>query len=445
MDDILKSFSKGDSRNDFEHTLKAWDDNIGLNIHNDFNYLLEEDDSFENNNKNDNGDFLFCTMFNCKTIINKNLINSYDFASKGIQKKSMIKINRISDCVAKPFLRLKLKNNVNSEEIINILTLLCDASFDYIQGGVTIINIPKLLFNFIICKKYDNDIKIIDVEQLLSEMTMDELIDKAVVKGINSVNQNQKYMFEDETSKYLDIPLLLDFYSYNSKILLIATQFHDIFYELNIPGQNIKELSKYVDNIYLLHEQNIFASNIERKNIATCNANYLMMKSKNNYYHGFCDTTVTAYGYQTSKFAFVIMRKHYDDENDSTQYPQIVNVNVVCEDNTNIFIEPQNIWVEQFNEILIYGIALDGVSDMNNWIKVMNECSSVKTSDFISIQGNYNNLNPNNFEGVFQHINLKEITIDFNCTTTPVNMEILFLNQNIQMIAGGMTGCHIND
>lgn len=233
--------------------------------------------------------------------------------------------------------------------------------------------------------------------------------------------------------------MLLDFYSYGANIQLIATQFNDTVYQLTIPKQNINELGKYVDNIYALHEKNIYVTGPEHKNMASVTYDMFTMQSQNNYYHGFCDTTITTYGQSASKFAFVIIRNHHDDANDSTQYPQINGIEVICENQSSISIELQNIWIEQFNEILIYGIALDGVSDMNKWLKVMNECSPMKSTDF-TVSTNYKNLNSNNFEGIFQHVQLDKLIINFTHTATPVNMEIVIINQNIQQIRGGMTG-----
>ena len=54
MEDIFKSFGKGHPENEFENILKAWDDNVGLNVRDEFNYSLEDDSSFANHDNSVN-------------------------------------------------------------------------------------------------------------------------------------------------------------------------------------------------------------------------------------------------------------------------------------------------------------------------------------------------------------------------------------------------------
>lgn len=63
----------------------------------------------------------------------------------------------------------------------------------------------------------------------------------------------------------------------------------------------------------------------------------------------------------------------------------------------------------------------------------------MKSTDFTETI-EYNNINSNNFEGIFQHISMDKLIVNFTYTTTPVNMEVLIINQNMQRIMYGMAG-----
>ena len=89
-------------------------------------------------------------------------------------------------------------------------------------------------------------------------------------------------------------------------------------------------------------------------------------------------------------------------------------------------------------KIMIYGIAADGVSDMSNWIKVLSE--GIDSMDNLKFGDNTNNLNSNNYGGLYMVTSLDTIKITWHSSNVPVNIEIVHINQNIQRFMGGMTG-----
>jgi hypothetical protein len=94
--------------------------------------------------------------------------------------------------------------------------------------------------------------------------------------------------------------------------------------------------------------------------------------------------------------------------------------------------------------LIIYGIAADGISNMKNWVRVQSECiDSIEKMSFGSNENGKiagSNLNPNNYNGVYGNVYLTGIKIYWSETAIQTNVEIFFVNQNIQRVMSGMTG-----
>ena len=107
-------------------------------------------------------------------------------------------------------------------------------------------------------------------------------------------------------------------------------------------------------------------------------------------------------------------------------------------------IQLDNIWVAQFDDFVIYGIAADGISNMKNWIRVQSECIDSFEKMAFSVDENKMipslNINPNNYDGVFGIVNLTRIKIYWSETQIQTNVEIFFIQQNITQIMHGMAG-----
>ena len=188
------------------------------------------------------------------------------------------------------------------------------------------------------------------------------------------------------------------------------------------------------------------------------------------YYHCWSDNYIELCGDSFEKFIFIVVRQHevsdyesgivnqLDGDVDVTQFPQISRIELEDNNHKQFDISLDRMWVGQFDNVIIYGIAADGVSDMSNWIKVLSESvesiedlnldSVHKNNDDNNDDGNnyskkarnVNNLNSNNYEGMYLVSNLNKIKISWYNTNIPVNVEIIHINQNIQRMMGGMSG-----
>lgn len=484
--DIFKKSADYDPNLSWNKTIKTWEENVlgseKYSLSNaDFNYELESDTSFSNAliNKDNINISILPMLFDQNLNPDPNKKNNFtcindDVMCKFIKKNEQkIKENnswviyRSFDCLSKPFIRFVLKKNLTQTDISNLIYLLGDCKINLIIGGNRMISIPKLLFNFLICDKLSNPIKIFDVKSFLESNTMEEIRNKICQLKDKFAYINQKYYVSKSDDLYLDIPLLIDFFSYNMSTLMVALSYHDVKYELIIPKTKINMITKYVDDIVLMFEEIVYADTDFRRNLAQHSFEFIKMNSHLDYFHCWNGNQIISHGQILTKFIFVIVRpsestnldleiiNQIDKDIDITQLPQIINVELE-EDNWTKYnnnkktslVELENIWVGQFENMVVYGIAADGISSMKNWIHVLDE--SIGDFEKLSFMKNYNynknnnihasNFNPANTNEIYKYVNLNQIKIIWSESSIPVNIEIIHIQQNLQRIMSGMTG-----
>ena len=456
---------------------------MGAGQHNEhFSYPLESDISFDNPNLgNLTDDNLVLSMLFDRllhpdlkekfTCVNPDQMNWFGkIECNNIKSKNQWTISRHCDALSKPFLRFVLKPNLSESDINNLLYLLADCGFKIEMGGSTMLNIPKLLFIFLICEKLSKPIKIFDVAKFLEENSMEQIRNMICKFTDKSCWINMKYYVEKNNSVYIDIPLLVDFFSYNMSTALIALQHHNVVYMLDIPEQKVNMISRYIDGIVLMFEEFIYSDTDFRRQLAQTPMEFIKMNSTMDYFHCWTGNIIKISDYKSfCKFIFVIVRQaestdlenniinRIDMDVNVQQFPQILSVELTesyynngngSEINKQSQVQLENIWVEQYDNIVVYGIASDGVSNMSNWIKVQSECiDSIEKLSFRDNNSNSysanistNNLNTNNYEQIYRIVNLDEIKITWSESAVPVNIEIIYIGQNLQRIMSGMTG-----
>lgn len=475
----------------WDKILKTWEENfLGSGEIADsnatFNYNLESDTSFDNasiNNRYNDVDFLR-TLFDQNlnedfggkfTCVNADCMEKFNYNFTTIKPKNSWTVSRYCDFLSKPFFRLVLKKNLVEQDINNLLYLLADCGFQIEIGGCTSLSIPKLLFIFLICDKLSNPIKIFDVTSFLESNKMDDIRSKIYKSTDLSVWINQKYYVSDEDDKYLDIPLLVDFFSYNMSTTLIALQYHEVRYWLTIPDTKVNLISKYVDKIVLMFEEVVYSDVPFRRTLAQSAFEFIKMNSIIDYFHCWTGNQIELKDYYMIKFIFILIRpsetndfdsgliNQIDRDFDITQLPQIINVeldekHLINDSDYSVgtytkssLINLENIWVGQYDNMVIYGIAADGISSMKDWIRVNQEClDSIEKLSFAnqksnSSQNNYNQIFTNNFNltntnEIYRIVNLDKIKITWTESNIPVNIEIIQINQNIQRVMSGMSG-----
>lgn len=476
----LKKTPEYDPNLSWDTIIKSWEENfLGSSQHNQhFSNPLESDYSFSNAsdvNSNTNKEMLlmlfdqtlhpqYAHKFTCVNNYCMELMNNSK-KDKTITEKNTWTIQRKCDYMSKPFFRLVLKQNLIERDIKNLLYLMADCEFSIEMGGMPIFKLPKLLFAYLICEKLSNPIRVFNVKEFLESESMDDIRNKIFKYTDKACWINQKYYVRNENDMYIDIPLLVDFFSYNFSTALIAIQSH-VTYNLAIPQNKVSGISKYLESIVLMFEDFVNADSDFRRQLVYNSHEFLKMKSEMEYFHCWKGNIMelSERWYHASKFIFVVVRQHEmthidleiinqtNVDIDVSQFPQIIGVELeeeynlgqglTCKKKSSIQLD--NIWVAQFDDLVIYGIAADGISNMKNWIKVQSECiDSIEKMSFGSNDNgkiSSSNLNPNNYNGVYGIINLTGIKIYWSETAIQTNIEIFFVNQNIQRVMSGMTG-----
>ena len=291
--------------------------------------------------------------------------------------KIMWIINRSCDCVGKPFFRFVLKKGLTETDISNLLYLLSDCSFEIEMGGSSMFKLNKLLFIFLICQKLNKPLTVFNVKNFLEQYSMEEIKKMIFTDTPNCTRINQKYYVEKSDDIYLDIPLLIDFFSYGISTPLIALQYHDVKYLLSIPANKINLLNKYTDKVVLMFEELMYSDSPMRKGIAQSAAEYIKMGSEMHYYHcwsgNLSNNTIICQSFSyLIKFIFIIIRQHettnlestnlestnfdmidvnkLDSDIDVSQFPQITEVELDSEERTfsskrKVSVDLSNIWV----------------------------------------------------------------------------------------------------
>jgi hypothetical protein len=153
---------------------------------------------------------------------------------RGITKRTDYLVIANGFIYQKGFIRFELNNNdpdlINEaiKEISNISMNLYNMNCQNIELLYTI----NLMLNIILLEEYGRTIDLIDAEKLLSQHTDVEMDNLIVHKNNNGYTINTKYMFNDNKGFYIDIPLLDEFYNFESVINNIDDK-HNLLYKLD--------------------------------------------------------------------------------------------------------------------------------------------------------------------------------------------------------------------
>ena len=480
--DVFINDPNYDPNMSMDKIVKDWEMNfLGNGKHNEeFNYSLETDTSFGNalhdTKQERNGlKMLFDSSLNPDAIrrftcINKDAMETYEPKDK-LSDKNTWTIMRHCDYVGKPFFRFKLKRNLTDTNINHLLYLLSDCSFEVSMGGSQMLKVDKLLFNFLICQKLNKPIQTLNVRNFLEEYTMDEIKSMILEKESDKFTTiNQKYYFASKDDIYLDIPLLIDFYSYNISTILIALQYHDVRYQFNVPQHKLNLINNYVEQTTLMFEEITYAETDFRRGLAQNAYDFIKMKSITNYWPNMSENIIEWKPcFPFMKFIFIILRQefivdtgedgfmNFDSDIDITQFPQIIGIETTVQNKDGHIVGTKNIdlanvWFTQYNNMVIYGVAVDGHSDMNNWVRVTNECIestdklNLVSSDSSNQYNKYNsktsvnNLNLENYQEKFLVERIEKIKIVFSDSSVKPNVEVVEIHNNLQRVVSGMTG-----
>jgi hypothetical protein len=459
--DFLTKINPEDTNADLslEKIIKKWENDVlsglGANKEN-WSYSMESDMDFANAQQdNISSDQLLKSLFNSdlpNSTLKAQFINekTAEFVTESEKTSSTrsrysLSIHRSCDTIGKLSLRFKLKPWIDAEHIPQLLNLLKDTTIKIEMGGTPIFTIPKLMLVYLICETLGSGIKYFDVNKFLETYEVDE-IKKLIINWENDLGSNfsNRYYFTDPVGKYLDIPILNDFFSYKLPIPLIAMQFHDVRVRIDIPSTVVNEFTNSVETIGVISDDNTYFSMENRRELAQHKYNLLIMNSSINYFHSYTSPVVKILTSTHLKFLFIFIRptdEFFTDANVClTDLPELSSVDIKLS-NSSYAIDMGKVYRATYDNIICYGIAVDGYSDMTNWISVTNEC--VELLDLLKNKESkeFENFNPETADKVYKIVkNPEQIIIKLTSYSIPVSIEIYEINQNLQRIMSGMTG-----
>lgn len=478
MSEIMKIFTSikpedFDADVTFDRVLKKWEEEVLGSSQENFSYQLEFDPAFANAGEPTKSDThinnshmfeqLFCGGFVKSTdkslFINEDTMNLISNEIKSLEDGQIANMTRIIvrrpvDTIGKFLVRFKLKSWVNKENVGQLLGLLKDASVNITMGGSLIYKIPKFMLVYLICEQLGNPITLFDVQEFMETHDFDQ-IKKMVCVGSNDYSSSfsNRYFSKGPTEKYLDIPVLYDFFSYGMTVPMIAMQYHDVRFDIEIPNYNIPEVSKYVEGISLVSDDICYYSGNYRKELAQKHYELFRMGCSINYWHSYTEPVIQMQNTQSYlKFLFVFIRPTDEFLSDGhvsiSDLPQLESVEITKQENlfTDTYtIDLSNVYMATFDNIIIYGIAVDGFSNMKDWIKVIDECAGSKGLFKSKPESNnktgFYNFKPEKSNDLYKVItNPVSTKIKLTPYSIPISVEIYEIDQNLQRIMSGMTG-----
>jgi hypothetical protein len=314
----------------------------------------------------------------------------------------------------KSFLRIELPDN-NAETINETIAKVSKLSIKYLCGN-NLIYIINLQLNLILMHMYNIDITIIDVEQIMS-MYSDNELKNLMHKYDNGMHIfSSKFMFRNSKGFYLDIPLFEEFYNYSRGTPTIS---------LDPPNYTIAESDYTLNKISICFEECIVGENKTNEYDVdlSCHSHigsyilpkqYLILDTE---IHNLYITNHNIMMYRTipkCKFIFFII------ENKSNILPQLNNItlNKYCTNMVQIPLD--NIVTYYQNSKIIYGISTNKDCDMKNW-------TSIKTE----------NLDHNNI--YYTTFCTFSIALLFDEINEPLTVTTIAVTQKIQLFNGGTT------
>jgi hypothetical protein len=224
----------------------------------------------------------------------------------------------------KSFIRFELVDNdpitftKAMEEISNIIVKIHN---DIDSPKFTI----SLRLNLILLEEYGLNVELINVKELLSQYTKEEIDNKFTWTDNKDRFINTKYSFNNENGFYIDIPLLNEFYNFES-LINEQEELHGTIYQLNWD----KITLKYFKNITIGYEK---------------------------------ITRIT-------KYSTPISLDHTIERITALQYPLLLNQNrldwiyitckniyvIICKNNNAVLLQPNNAIIYNFDDYIVYKI-----------------------------------------------------------------------------------------
>lgn len=446
----------------FENLLKSWEDFLNPTSY-DSNYDLEHDSFFENYNPNlnnhDNNSinalYKIASNQDNNNFTNANFKYKYVCENTSIVGFNEFKIKNDCDYINDFFLRFTLYDHVTQNDFKNILELLKFTTIKITVGGSTMFYVPNLLLIYLLCNKFNNNsLKFVDVSQLKNKYSNDELQKFKYSFFENGIIHDEHYDFENNNDKYIYIPFMYDFFTYQNAIPLGALMYHGVRVFIELPNFCKHQIQKYIRCI-----------SIGKKNT------YLLQNEKSIakilHYNTYVITCVQDFGTIYNNTYFIKSKTHFtrflycmvtaDEHNSYDQLPQLNSVLIITENEINgtneHYIDLDNIWTETYDNIIIYCIPINPFVNMHKWLEIMNEYKPFSPKTLLLAQQhiprdpNYsavlNNYDPSKYlPPIVPYVG---VCLYFTESQINANVRTYYLGINAQKFMQGMGGMAYSD
>lgn len=331
------------------------------------------------------------------------------------------------------YLRMKIHS---IDDVTEILDNIRHMNVKLLIGGSTVITIPSLTMNLLILNKLEEmgrdktrGVTTFNLREWQEDKTQDEI--EQYVCGIsNSIKKYMcRYFVNHIDDKYLDIPLLFDFFSYGMSLSLCALAFHDIRVSWSIDKSYCDKLKSLISGglpvIYVFPEVESFEMNLVNRTLET---NTIIMSCNEVTHYSQPGNCLRIYGSGYDKLLYVIIESTEPDLTVS-DFPEIIKATVILDSYKEYSLDTTMFYVADYDKrIRLYALSFDPDQDMRNWIKIVDEFSSV-----INKKDNCEDV-----QLFCQLTNISNVLIEFNHWKPYIEVTTVMVSQNCMVTCGGI-------
>jgi hypothetical protein len=343
-------------------------------------YSLDNDSDFTNCTNITNDVYVYINIL--KKICYRNdfhtLLNKQDFVFSAFKYK-------------KGFIRIELPNNEYLTQI-RALTAVMNLNIKLSTKEGDMIKIQfNMAFNICLMKQLGKSIEVIDTELFLQQHTEEE-INSLIYHKVNGEQVfNSKYIFDNNKTFYLDIPLFDEFYLNDE---FTGDKYMNIFFE-GLMEENYKFSIQFEETI------------VKNYKIANNSTDKMVILELVSFYTTTCrtysiynDTSTFSVKISYCEFIFIVL---YREEFDTVLLQNVaLNLCILDDNGIGYIIEPSNISMIDYGNIITYGISPNINTNMNSL-----------------------NMNENKYENQDY---LNKITLTFDKVNNPIYAKIIYVH-----------------
>ena len=326
---------------------------------------------------------------------------------------------------AKPFIRIKLKHDT-TEIVHEVLKLLHHSIISIRINNKCVYNVP-LNFIVLMSEMLSYNITVINVQKFKSIYSSEEISDMQVTKYNNYYTINEKYYFDKDHDIYLDIPLLLDYFTYikpTKTLYDIHTSVCFSIYSNNRHSINnlCCEYSILYEELYVPISQSYQLYNNNKLLYTFVNAKPFMLITDCNNIHKInlnCD--------DISQLMFIFIKIKPTNTNYSVHTLPVIEKMSIEYCTSFIEINTDNILCLTYDDFILCGISLDWDYNMRNWINMKKETIIENKKNMFKNKANTNITEDKlNSLSIYNNNMIKYFTVNMMLSSYDISIDMTY-------------------